>query len=163
MLSFQSISVGCAGISFVRQNALGFGSFYHGFKLCALTKISRRGMDFIHKPLFIAPSKTLVTRHTLTARLDPSGVVISAKDNTSRLIWGLIFSPIFSGHLYMSMRMGCAFDQGRVNNGRSCLFRPQPMMFYLTADRGKQRILGARLNQRLAKSTMRGLVRPAAL
>jgi hypothetical protein len=34
------------------------------------------------------------------------------------------------------------------------------MMFYLTADRGKQRILGARLNQRLAKSTMRGLVRP---
>ena len=120
-------------------------------------------MDFIHKPLFIALSKTLVTRHTLTARLDPSGVVISAKDNTSRLIRGLIFSPIFSGHLFMSARMGCAFDQGRVNNGRSCLFRPQPMMFYLTADRGKQRILGARLNQRLAKSTMRGLVRPAAL
>ena len=120
-------------------------------------------MDFIHKPLFIAPSKTLVTRHTLTARLDPSGVVISAKDNTSRLIWGLIFSPIFSGHLYISARMGCAFDQGRVNNGRSCLFRLQSMMFNLTADLGKQRIVGARLNQRLAKSTMRGLVRPAAL
>ena len=121
-------------------------------------------MDFIHKPLFIASGKTLVTRHILTARLDPPGVVISAKDNTSRPIWGLIrgliFSPIFSGHLYISARMGCAFDQGRVNNGRSCLFRPQPMMFYLTADRGKQRILGARLNQRLAKSTMRGLVRP---
>ena len=37
-------------------------------------------------------------------------------------------------------------------------FALQPMMFYLTADRGKQRIVGARLNQRLAKSTMRGLV-----
>ena len=120
-------------------------------------------MDFIHKPLFIAPGKTLVTRHTLTARLDPSGVVISAKDNTSRLIWGLIFSPIFSGHLYISARMGCAFDQGRVNNGRSCLFHLQPMMFYLTADLGKQRIVGARLNQRLAKSTMRGVVMHAAL
>ena len=61
------------------------------------------------------------------------------------------------------MRGWAAFDQGRVNNGRSCLFRPQPMMFYLTADRGKQRILGARLNQRLAKSTMRGVVMHAAL
>ena len=131
--------------------------------LWALTKISRRGMDFIHKPLFIASGKTLVTRHTLTALLDPTGVVTSAKDNTNRLIRGLIFSPIFSGHLFMSARMGCAFDQGRVNNGRSCLFRPQPMMFYLTADRGKQRILGARLNQRLAKSTMRGVVMHAAL
>ena len=124
-------------------------------------------MDFIHKPLFIAPSKTLVTRHTLTARLDPSGVVISAKDNTSRLIWGLIwgliFSPIFSGHLYMSTRMGCAFDQGRVNNGRIGLFHLQTTIFYLTADLGKQRILGARLNQRLAKSTMRGVVMHAAL
>jgi hypothetical protein len=60
-------------------------------------------------------------------------------------------------------RSTCAFDQGRVNNGRSCLFHFQPMMFYLTADRGKQRILGARLNQRLAKSTMRGLVRHAAI
>ena len=120
-------------------------------------------MDFIHKPLFIASGYTLVTRHTLTARLDPSGGVIGVKDNTNRLIWGLIFSPIFSGHLFMSARMGCAFDQGRVNNGRSCLFRLQSMMFNLTADRGKQRIVGARLNQRLAKSTMRGLVRPAAL
>ena len=122
--------------------------------------MSRRGLDFILKSFFIASGKTLVTQHTLTALLDPPGVVISAKDNTNRLIRGLIFSPIFSGHLFMSARMGCAFDQGRVNNGRSCLFRPQPMMFYLTADRGKQRILGARLNQRLAKSTMRGLVRP---
>ena len=104
-----------------------------------------------------------MTQHTLTARLDPPGVVISAKDTTSRLIRGLIFSPIFSGHLFMSTRMGCAFDQGRINNGRSCLFRPQPVMFYLTAKRGKQRILGARLNQRLAKSTMRGVVMHAAL
>ncbi|MBT6299024.1 MAG: hypothetical protein HOJ24_07530 [Rhodobacteraceae bacterium] len=111
-------------------------------------------MDFIHKPLFIASGKTLVTRHILTARLDPSGGVIGAKDNTNRLIRGLIFSPIFSGHLFMSARMGCAFDQGRVNNGRSCLFRPQPMMFYLTADLGKQRIVSVRLNQRLAKSTI---------
>ena len=115
-------------------------------------------MDFIHKPLFIASGKTLVTRHTLTARLDPPGVVISAKDNTNRLIRGLIFSPIFSGHLFISARMGCAFDQGRVNNGRSCLFHFQPMMFYLTADLGKQRIVSVRLNQRLAKSTMRGVV-----
>jgi len=36
-------------------------------------------------------------------------------------------------------------------------------MFYLTADLGKQRIVGARLNQRIAKSTMRGFVRHAAL
>ena len=108
-----------------------------------------------------------MTRHILTARLDPPGVVIGAQDNTSRLIWGLIwgliFSPIFSGHLYISARLGCAFDQGRVNNGRSCLFHLQLMIFYLTADLGKQRIVGARLNQRLAKSTMRGLVRPTAL
>jgi len=93
MLALQSISNGFAGISFIRENTLGFGSFYHGFKLWALTKISRRGMDFIHKPLFIASGYTLVTRHILTARLDPPGVVISAQDNKSRLIWGLIFSP----------------------------------------------------------------------
>ena len=102
-------------------------------------------------------------QHTLTARLDPSGVMISAEDNSSRLIWFLIFSPIFNGHLYMSARMGCAFDQGRVNNGSRCLFHFQPMMFYLTAELGKQRIVSVRLKQRIAKSTMLSLVRPAAI
>ena len=106
----------------------------------------------------------VLSQQTLTARLDPSGVVISAKDNSNRLIWGgLIFSLIFSGCLYMSAQMGCAFDQGRVNNGRSCLFQFQPMIFYLTADLGKQRIVSLRLNQRIAKSIMRGLVRRAAI
>ena len=163
ILAFQSISVGFAGISFIRENTLSVASFNHGFKLWALTNIRWRGMDFIHKPFFIASGKTLVTQHTLMALLDPPGVVISTKDNTSRLIQGLIFSPIFSGHLYMSARMGCAFDQGRVYNGRSCLFHFQPMMFYLTADLGKQRMVNVRINQRIAKSTMCGLLRHAAI
>jgi hypothetical protein len=122
MLAFQSISVGFAGISFIRKNTLSVASLNHDFKLWALINISRHGMDFIHKPFLITSGKTLVTRHTLTVRLDLSGVVISAKDNSSRLIWALIFSLIFSGHLYMSARMGCAFDQGRVNNGCIGLF-----------------------------------------
>ena len=105
--------------------------------LWALTNISGRGMDFIHKTFFIALGKTLVTQHTLMALLDPPGVVISAKDNTNRLIRGLIFSPIFSGHLYMSARMGCAFDQGRVDNGGIGLFHLQPVALYLATDLGK--------------------------
>ena len=161
MLAFQSISVGFAGTSFVRENTWSVASFNHGFKLWALTNMSRRGMDFIHKPFFIVSCKTLMTQHTLTALLDPAGVMIRAKDNKSRLIWVLIFSPIFNGYLYMSAQMDCAFDQGRVNNGSRCLFHLQPIIFFLTADLGKQRIVSARLNQRVAKSTIRGLIRHA--
>ena len=47
--------------------------------------------EFIQKPFFIVSCKTLVTQHTLTALLDPAGVMIRAKDNTSRLI-GFSFS-----------------------------------------------------------------------
>ena len=161
MLAFQSISVGFAGTSFVRENTLSVASFNHGFKLWALTNMSRRGMDFIHKLVFIASGETLVIQHTLTALLDPAGVMIRAKDNTSRLIRGLIFSPIFNGYLYMSVRMDCAFGQGRVNNGSRCLLHLQPIIFFLTAGLDKQRIVSARLNQRIAKSTIRGFIRRA--
>jgi hypothetical protein len=60
LLTFHSATICFAGISFVQQNALCFAPFYHCSKPWALANIGRGGMDFIHEPLFIAPSKTLV-------------------------------------------------------------------------------------------------------
>ena len=60
MLLFQNGTIFCAVASFFCQNALYFTPFYHGSKPWALANIGRRGMDFIHEPLCIAPSKTVV-------------------------------------------------------------------------------------------------------
>jgi len=59
-LPFQNGMICCAGASFIRQNALCFAPFYHGSKPWVLANIGRSGMDFIHEPVCIAPSKTLV-------------------------------------------------------------------------------------------------------
>ena len=57
---FKTVRFAVAGISFVQQNALCFAPFYHGSKPWVLANIGRGGMDFIHEPVCIAPSKTLV-------------------------------------------------------------------------------------------------------
>jgi hypothetical protein len=59
-LPFQNGMICCAGASFIRQNAPCFTPFYHGSKPWVLANIGRVGMDFIHEPVCIAPSKTLV-------------------------------------------------------------------------------------------------------
>ena len=45
-------------------------------------------MDFIHEPLFIAPSKTLVAWRALAAFLDPSGIIVGTKNNRCGRIQG---------------------------------------------------------------------------
>jgi hypothetical protein len=59
-LPFQNGTICCAGASFIRQNTLCFTPFYHGSKPWVLANIGRGGMGFIHEPVCIAPSKTLV-------------------------------------------------------------------------------------------------------
>ena len=68
-------------------------------------------MDFIHKPLFIAPSKTLFALRALAAFIDQERIVVGPKGNRSRRIGGRMFGAVLWRRLNMCVGPSGAFNQ----------------------------------------------------
>ena len=79
--------------------------------LWVLANMGRAGMDFIHKPLFIAPSKTLVALRALAAFIDQARIVVGPKGNRSRRIGGRMFGAVLWRRLNMGAGLSGAFNQ----------------------------------------------------
>ena len=105
--------------------------------LWALANMGRVGMDFIHKPLFITPSKTLFALRAFVAFIDPARIVIGPKDNRRRRIGGCMFGAVLWRHLNKCAGpSGAVNRRGGGNNGGIGLFHLQLVTLYLVTDPG---------------------------